>query len=76
MQCDAEHFNLGNHPFSLTHVYCHLLLFSFLILEVYLQKCSGGEQLIKKVEWVGFEQQYNYFAYLYLNMMSRAALLP
>jgi hypothetical protein len=76
MQYDPEHFNLGNHPFSFTYVYCHLLLFSFLILEVCLQKCSGGEQLSKKVERMGFEQQYNYFTYLYLNMMSRAALLP
>ena len=75
MQYDPAHFNLGNHPFFIT-MYCLLLLFSFLILEVCLEKCSGGEQLIKKVGRVGFEQHYNYFTYLYLNIMSRSALLP
>jgi hypothetical protein len=45
---------------SLLCILCLLLLFSFLISKV-MQKCSGAEQLIKKVERVGFEQ-YSYFS--------------
>ena len=74
MQYNLGHFNLSNHSVSLHSVCCLLLLFSFLILQVCLQKSRRAEQLIKKVDRMGFERQYNYSTYLRLSTISRTAL--